>query len=293
MTVPMVMYEDWHQSGEKQIIGGHTIPAGQSGMQDIHDAIETVFNHPNVGPFIALRLIQHLVKSNPSPNYIERVASAFNDNGQGVRGDMKAVIKAILLDSEARDCEPMRSANNGKLREPILRYTQFARAMDTYSPSGYYWNTGDKFLYATGQHPLDAPSVFNFFQPTFQPNGPIGEAGLVAPEFQLLNSVTGLEYFDQVNQWTYDERIFKHRESDINRHVYLDIYNIMDGAKDPEVLINSLDLLLTHGQLSQDSREMLRTVLENYEREGIFLWVDRTILALYFFMVSPDYTIFK
>ena len=293
MAVPMVMYEDFHQAGEKRIIGGKIIPAGQSGMQDIQDAVSHVFNHPNVGPFLAHRLIQYLIKSNPSPAYIERVARAFNNNGAGVRGDMKAVVKAILLDAEARECSPMQTNDHGKLREPILRYAHFARAMDKYSPSGYYWNTGDHFYEATGQHPLDAPSVFNFFQPDFQPTGPIAEAGLVAPEFQLLNSISGLQYFDMVNEWTYYEKIFKHRETDHNRLVYLDVVNLLPGAREPEVLINKLDILLTHGQLSEHSRSLLRKVLYDYQDSGIELPLERTWLALYFFMVSPDYAIFK
>ncbi|MDH3652175.1 MAG: DUF1800 domain-containing protein, partial [Saprospiraceae bacterium] len=293
MTVPMKIYEAWHQAGEKKIISGTVIPAGQTGLKDIEDAVTTVFNHPNVGPFISYRLLQHLIKSNPSPGYVERVASAFNDNGQGTRGDMKAVIKAILLDPEARTCESMLETSHGKLREPILRYTHLARAMDKYSPSGYFWNTGDDFYHSTGQHPLDAPSVFNFFQPTFQPNGPLANAGLVGPEFQLLNSISGLEYFDVVNEWTVYEVLFQHRETGSNREVYLDTYNILGGARDPEVLINSLDVLLTHGQLTHRSRELLRKVLYDYRDEGIELFIERTWLALYFFMVSPDYSIFK
>ena len=293
MTVPMKMYEDWHQQGEKKLIGDQIIPAGQDGMKDVEDAVLHLFNHPNVGPFLSYRLIQSMVKSNPSPAYIDRVASAFNDNGSGIRGDMKALVKAILLDPEARDCAPMQDPKHGKLREPILRFTHFVRAMDKYSPSGYFWNTGNDFYEATGQHPLDAPSVFNFFQPTFQPTGEIANAGLVAPEYQLLNSISGLQYFDVVNEWTVYEELLSHRETDRNRLVYLDIVNLLGGARDPEVLINHLDVLLTHGQLSHRSRELLRKVLYDYEDSGIEMPIERTWLALYFFMVSPDYTIFK
>lgn len=293
MTVPMKMYDDWHQKGEKLLPGGQLISAGQTGMQDIIDAITHIFNHPNVGPFLSFRLIQYMVKSNPSPSYIDRVASAFNDNGQGVRGDMKAVIKAILLDPEARECAALQDPAHGKLREPILRFTHFVRSMDKYSPSGYFWNTGGDFYEATGQHPLDAPSVFNFFQPNFQPSGDIANANLVAPEFQLLNSITGIQYFDMVNEWAVHEELLSHRETDRNRRVYLDIVNLLSGARDPEVLINHLDIILTHGQLTQRSRELLRDVLYQYDDEGIELPVERTWLALYFFMVSPDYIIFK
>ena len=148
-------------------------------------------------------------------------------------------------------------------------------------------------MYATGQFPLHAPSVFNFYQPDFKPNGKIGEARLYAPEFQLLNSVTGLEYFNEVNEWTVYEELFRHRETDTDSRVYIDIYKIMGNARDPETMINYLDVLLTHGQLTDHSRDLLRNVLEEYRNEGVALLIDRTLLALYFFMVSPDYTIFK
>ncbi len=294
MTVPMQMYEEYHESGEKRIVGGHTITPGQGGKADIAEAIDVVFNHPNVGPFLTKKLIKLLIKSNPTPQYIERIAKIFNDNGEGVRGDMEAVIKAIFLDQEARDCKWLQDEDNGRLREPILRYTQFARAMDTYSPSGYYWNTGDIFYRATGQHHLDAPSVFNFFQPEFQPAGPLSEAGLTGPEFQLLNSVTGVEYFDEIYRWTFEEQILKHRETgSYDRYVYLDIYRLMGAARDPEVLINKIDLLLSHGSLSKEGRALLKNVLLEYDRDGISLLVERTVLALYFVMLSPDYLIFK
>ncbi len=98
MYIQMQMFEEWHEPGEKYLLNAQVVPAGQTGLEDISDALDNLYNHPNVGPFIGKQLIKRLVKSNPSPEYIERVASAFNDNGEGVRGDMKAVIKAILLD---------------------------------------------------------------------------------------------------------------------------------------------------------------------------------------------------
>ncbi len=293
MTIPMAMYEEWHEPGAKTIIGGYTIPSGQSGMQDIDDALNHVFDHPNVGPFLATRLIKHLIKSNPTPAYISRVASAFNDNGSGVRGDMQAVIKAILLDDEARTCSALQDVNHGKLRSPILRFTHFARAMDKFVNENRYWNTGDDFYWATGQHPMHAPSVFNFYQPDFQPAGEIGDLGLTGPEYQLVNSITGLEFFNIVNEWTFKERILEHRESGTDRSVLTDIYHLMGAAKDTEVLINQLDVLFTHGQFTDESRQLLKSVLEDLENDGLETIYERTILALYFFMISPDYLILK
>ena len=111
--IPMQMHEPQHEKGIKTIIGGYEIPNGQSGLQDVNMAIDHIFNHPNVGPFLAERMIQRLVKSNPSPEYIERVAHVFNDNGSGVRGDLAAFVKAIILDSEAMDCLWFEDLENG------------------------------------------------------------------------------------------------------------------------------------------------------------------------------------
>ena len=135
-TQPMQLYADFHDVGAKLLLGGTTLPAGQTGEQDLADALDNVFNHPNVGPFIALRLIQRLVTSNPSPDYVARVASAFNDNGLGERGDLAAVVKAILLDPDARPA--LRMELDGKIKEPLLRITQLWRAYGAQSQSGGY-----------------------------------------------------------------------------------------------------------------------------------------------------------
>ena len=120
----MKMYEDWHEPGEKHIVGDYTIPAGQTGMEDIEEAIDHLFNHPNVGPFLANLLIQRLVKSNPTPEYVDRVASVFNNNGSGERGDMASMIKAIILDVEALECYWSDDPRNGMLRTPILHLSK-------------------------------------------------------------------------------------------------------------------------------------------------------------------------
>ena len=297
MTVPMIMFEDFHDNGPKTIAGGFAIPAGQNGMKDIKDAINHIFNHPNAAPFISQKLIKFFVTSNPSPAYVERVANAFNDNGNGIKGDMKTIIKAILLDSEARSCDAMLEPSHGKMREPILRYTHFAKAMDLTSSSGHYWEEGGDLMEATGQHPMHSPHVFNFFSPDYTPSGPLEEAGLVAPEFQLHNSVTSTRYFNIVNDWTSYEELFHNREYNSNqdRHVYLDIARLVPLSREPEVLLNQIDLLLLHGQLTDQTRTILRQELEKYEeeQEGAELLYHRTLMALYVSMISPDYVIFK
>ena len=193
-TVPMQMFEQWHEPGPKTIVGGYTIPDGQYGMEDIEQAIDHLFHHPNVGPFVAHRLIQRLVKSNPGPGYISRVASTFNDNGTGIRGDMASVIKAILLDEEALDCYWYDDAFNGTLREPILRLTQLLHGLQAETESEWFWNSGLYLQAYTEQHPLSSPTVFNFFSPEYVPNAEFAYDQLVGPEYQILNSATASNY---------------------------------------------------------------------------------------------------
>ncbi|MGE9291934.1 MAG: DUF1800 family protein, partial [Puniceicoccales bacterium] len=189
--------EVFYHDQESKTVLGTTLPANdpespESGYAsaDVDRALDVLFNHPNIGPFVSRLLIQRLVTSNPSPEYIERVSSAFSDNGQGIRGDMQAVVKAILLDSEARDLSLSEDPHYGMQKEPYLRFVSLARAFDAASESGIYeiyW-IDDSY----GMTPLSSPSVFNFFSPDYQPSGPSKDAGLVAPEFQITNEVTGI-----------------------------------------------------------------------------------------------------
>ncbi len=297
MTAPMAMYETWHEQGEKVLFQNQIIPDGQTGMEDVEDAVEIIFNHPNVGPFISRLLIQRLVKSNPSPEYILEVANAFADNGEGVRGDMKAVIKAILLHPEARECNYLEDPDHGKLKEPILRYTQFAKAINSYTPEGRYWNTGNYILEGAAHHPLHSPSVFNFYLPDFQPIGPIANADLVAPEFQIHNTKTSIGFINQAYNWTVSERLLYHWQGPDpynDRIVNTDVLRYMPYAKKPEVLINKLDLLLTHGQMTDRSRTLLREQLSAYVSSSeISELTNRTKAAMFIFLLTPDFAILK
>jgi hypothetical protein len=185
---------------------GHGIvPNGQSATADLKFALDNIFNHPNVGPFISKQLIQRLVTSNPSPEYVKRVATIFNNNGSGVRGDLKAVVNAILTDPEARYGQWTNPDTFGKLREPLLVLTHFWRAMHALhycgqdivgtggAPSQRYANQPYRYAsyqtqYTTGevsQAALDAPTVFNFFKPGFIPPGEMTTRNLLGPELQL------------------------------------------------------------------------------------------------------------
>ena len=183
---PMQAFAAFHDTGPKSVLRGTVIPAGQTAQQDLDAALDNIFNHPNVGPFIAKRLIERLTASNPSPAYVQRVAEKFNNNGAGVRGDLAAVVKAILLDTEARQAGA--SASSGKLKEPLLRLVALWRAFDGKAANGRYLFPQIGFF--LGQAPLSAPSVFNFFSPSYAPAGEIRDAGLVAPEMQITSDLT-------------------------------------------------------------------------------------------------------
>ncbi len=196
---PMQAYPEQHATGTKRLLGypgavSSVIAAGQTPEQDLDAALDNIFNHPNVAPFIAKRLIQHLVTSNPSPQYVERVARKFNDDGASKRGNLAAVVKALLLDSEARDAPT--TATAGKLKEPLLRLTQLWRAYDASSRSGKY--NVQNITGLIGQGPLQAPSVFNFFSPFYAPPGEIANQGLVAPEMQVTTEYLSSLWTDYV-----------------------------------------------------------------------------------------------
>lgn len=193
--LPMEPWQTYHASaGNKQLLNypgvalpGGVLPAGGTAQGNLDAALDNIFNHPNVGPFVARHLIQRLVSSNPSPAYVGRVATLFANNGNGVRGDLAATVRAVLMDSEARTLPDLES-NRGKLREPLLRLSHLWRALDARADDGRYreWNTEFDF----GQSPLRSPSVFNFFRPDYQPSGELSALGLDAPEFQITTDTT-------------------------------------------------------------------------------------------------------
>jgi uncharacterized protein (DUF1800 family) len=291
--VPMAMYDAYHEPGVKNLLDGYSIPAGQTGMQDVTDAINHLFNHPNTAPFISFRLIQRLVKSNPSPQYINDVANAFN-NTAGVRGDMKAVIKTILLHPEARSCSWATNPNQGKLKEPMIRYFNLMRQITLDNPSGKNWNSGNDFQAYTYQAPLSALSIFNFYYPDFSPNGPIATAGLVAPEFQIHDSFTSIGYINTFDSYIYEQNpLFGNQASLGLADTTFDFTQLKYYAKDSEVLINYLDKLFTNGQLSNDSRAIIKTAIDSFTGTDDTTLLTKSKIALWLILVSPDYTIIK
>ena len=254
---------------------------------------------PNVGPFVSKHLIQRLITSNPTPSYVERVATVFNDNGQGVRGDMKSVIRAVLMDEEARGCAAQQDGEHGKMREPMLRFAHVMKSLMTDSPTGHYWNNTFDYYDDTRQSPLNAPSVFNFYLPDHQPVGQFATDGLFAPEFQILNSQTSIGYLNQVNKWVVWNVLFwdwigstpEPENLDLTPNVEVIVNDLLPLAEDPEALINRLDILFTHGQLSEGTRGIIREAITPFDWDDSEIW--RVRMALYLILISPDYVVIK
>ncbi|HEX9945755.1 MAG TPA: DUF1800 family protein, partial [Thermoanaerobaculia bacterium] len=184
--IPMEPWVQYHASDEKLLLDGAGLPAGQGAQADLEAALDVIFNQSNVGPFFCRFLIQRLVTSNPSPAYVYRCGQAFADNGAHVRGDLKAVLRAILLDYEARAATLATRPDEGHLREPFVRLAGLLRTLNA-SPRNGRWRIvglGDREGLSTGETPLRAPTVFNFFEPSYALPGEIAQAGLVSPEFQ-------------------------------------------------------------------------------------------------------------
>jgi len=191
---PMMLYPAYHDSTQKNLLNNVVIPANQGGTQDLKLALDALFNHPNTAPFVSRQLIQRLVTSNPSPAYVYRVAQVFANNGSGVRGDLAAVVRAILTDYEARSSSLLDNISYGKLKEPLLRAAGLLRTFNAAPAGGHYsagsFSSPDVNL---DQAALRSPTVFNFFHPGYVLPGPLASAGLVAPEFEITDATFSID----------------------------------------------------------------------------------------------------
>ncbi len=262
---PMAAYEDHHDMSAKTIFDSSPVPAGGTAEADLKIVLDTLFNDPNVGPFICQQLIQRLVTSNPSPAYVQRVSQIFNDNGNGVRGDLLAVAKAIVTDPEA--ISPGGSTY-GKLREPILRLTELWRAFNAISQNGGNGLDDNVYYYGASsfaQFPLDAPSVFNFYRPDFRLPGALTSAGLVVPEFQITNENTLVLTNNLLRDVAY-----QYVDSSGTVHAGADSSGISNGdavllhtssweqyAANPASLVDQLNLVLMAGTMPTAMRTTL------------------------------------
>jgi uncharacterized protein (DUF1800 family) len=290
---PLVAWEMHHDTNEKPLFDGIRLPAGQSARQDLAQALDAIYRHPNVGPFIGRQLIQRFVTSNPSPAYIARVAAAFDDNGRGVRGDLQAVLRAVLLDPDARSLARAQEPTWGKQREPVIRFANFLRAFNAASPSGrnriWYLDGPDDGL---NQSPLLAPSVFNFFSPNYRQPGRLAQANLVAPEFQITTEtsmVGGLNFFAKLARNGY----YGSGETRLT----LDLAELNAMAMRPADIADRLNLLLFCGAMPERLRTSIVATLNALpapksggEAAAI---ADRVKAALLLVAIAPEYAIQK
>jgi len=282
---PMTQVAARYESGAKTFLGT-TVPDGTAAIDSLNLALDTICGHPNVGPFLARQLIQRLVTSNPSAAYVARIAAVYADDGSRVRGNLRAVFRALLLDDEARNAALAGAPNAGKLREPILRLAGWARAYAATSPSGTWSGIGNTSDPATrlGQSPSRSPSVFNFFRPGYvPPNSALGSASLVAPEFQITNesSVVGCINFLQ--------RVVSGNAGD----VAADYTALIGLADDAGALLAEIDLVLAANQLSPDTLAALASAIATMPSGSDAARRNRIYAALVLVLAAPEYLVQK
>ena len=310
VRVPMKMYDAHHDKTDKKLLNGLVLRANQSGMTDIRETMQHLANHPNTAPFISKALIQKMTTSNPSPGYVRDVAAVFDPD---VPNNFQAVLKAILLHPEARNCNIPETYQFGKLREPVVRMFNYLRAFPI-NANGYgdYFYLMECFADNTGQSPLEAPSVFNFFLPDYSPPGPISQNYLVGPEFQILNSTNAIGLVNDVNvraikraylmdvcanyeaeEEEEEEGEEEEEENGLENYdsytgYFMDYRTEEELALDPKSLVNWLDILLANGLLTDGTKRIIVDALNQLSEPE-----NRIKMAIYLILISPDYAILK
>ncbi|WP_319552530.1 DUF1800 domain-containing protein [Vibrio sp.] len=250
---PMRVVNSLHDSSEKTVLNT-IIPAGLTGEEELSQVIDILMSHPNIAPFISKRLIQRLVTSNPSPEYIARVSTVFNDNGKGIKGDLSAVITAILFDKEAR----LKSEHQAeKVKEPILVLTNFHRAAG-FTLNGTRYDGATTVMNIANQGPLRALSVFNFYSPDYQPSNEFMQSSMVSPEYQLLNWSA---YTDIVNFMLNDIRNGGDSTYNLNLN---GLYALLD---DHHALVEQINARFFAGTASTNLKALMLNVLDDYQSE--------------------------
>jgi uncharacterized protein (DUF1800 family) len=280
---PMEAVDSNHDMTAKPLLGGVTLPAGQTALQDLNCALDNIFNRPSLPPFISKQLIQHLVTSNPSPAYVQRVANAFiagafGGFGTRSRGDMEAVIAAILLDPEARrgDTPASTDSGDGHLREPILFIANLLRAFGATSDGAAPVNNASSM----SEPPLRAPSVFNFFPPNFQIPG----TTFLGPEFDLQTTAQTQIRINFVNSFVFGS---------IGGGTAVDFTPYATLAANPDQpgqLLDSLNVLLLHGTMSASARASILAAV-NAVPTGSSQNLNRVKAAIYVIASSSQYQV--
>jgi uncharacterized protein (DUF1800 family) len=279
---PMVNNPARFATGAKRVLDAD-IPSTADGAAAMKVALDTLANHPNVGPFLGRQLIQRLVTSHPSPAYVARIAAVWANNGSGVRGDLKAVIRAVLLDGEARTVSTAPSA--GKLREPVQRLLQWGRSFGAASPTGV-WNIGDTSNPGTrlGQSPLRSPSVFNFFRPGYVPPGStLGTNAITAPEFQLCNESTAAGYLNFL------QTVIASGVGEVKASYAAELAL----AADAPALVSHLALRLGGGGISAATESAVATAIATIAAGTDAGKLNRVQAAILMLMACPEYLVQK
>lgn len=282
-TGNMVAVDSNHDMTAKQLLtysgaaGGGLLPAGQGTVQDLNGALDNIFNHPNMPPFVCRELIQHLVTSNPSPAYITRVANVFVNNGQGIRGDMKAIITAVLMDPEARrgDDPATAVATDGHLQEPVLYMTGLLRGFGATTDGqnlGYYGSN-------MGQNALFSPSVFNYYSPDYV----IPQTTQYGPEFQILTTATSLNRVNWVNSYVFGS---------IGSTTTVDFSGYASQASNPTALLANLNTLMLHGTMSSDMQTAILAAMQAVPA-GSNQALQQAQTAIYLIATSSQYQIWR
>jgi uncharacterized protein (DUF1800 family) len=272
---PMVLHQTNHDVGAKTILNGVVLPAGRDGNVDLEQALDVIAGHPNVGPFMGRQLIQQLVTSNPSPAYIARITAVFNNNGSGVRGDLGAVVRAILLDPEARGTP---GPTFGKLKEPALAMLQVMRALH---------GVGDGLglpgiARSMAQDPYLAPSVFNYYLPDYQLPG----TALLAPPFQIHTEATVVNRSNWINTLIFGTVGVPFGPAGTS--VTVDLAPLDAIAADPVALTNRLDVLLMHNSMSP---AMKSVIVDSVGRIAANRLRARVQCALYLVATSSQFNV--
>ena len=305
-TQAMKPFEAYHDTETKTLLNGEVLPAGQTAEQDLDAALDNVFGHQNVAPFVSKQLIQRLVTSNPSPGYVARISAVFNDNGSGEKGDLEAVVRAILLDDEARELSPDTRDTFGKLKEPVLKFTSLMRAfhVEAFQPlreDGSVERETVRFFwpgYDYGQRPYGSPSVFNFYRPDYKPANAFGGADVVSPEFQILNekNITAASNWGGSVVFNSYDFLRDGCEEDLDFEagvgcLYAKFEGEIELAKNTDELLDHLNVLMMSGGMSDDMRAVIADHIEPFDPNDEQQRLYRVAEATYLMWMSPEFAV--
>jgi uncharacterized protein (DUF1800 family) len=268
----MESHPDFHDTGAKAILNGVVLPAGQTPDQDLKAGLDNIFNHPNVGPFIGTRLIRQLVTSNPSPAYVQRVATVFNDNGQGVRGDLKAVVRAILLDPEARrgDVAGQGQPTDAHLKEPALYVAGVLRALHAQTDGSVL----NDYTSSMRQDVFNPPTVFNYYPPNYKTLA----TQVYGPEFKLQVTPTALARANFINDIL----------NGFVTNTTVDLTPWSNVAADPAALVALMNEQLMHGAMSDQMKQAITTAVASVGANDL---AGRAGAGLYLTLTSSQYQV--